>query len=349
MKKPILKTPPRAKHLIIDGDSILFMASSAGEQVWYVAKTPDGEEVARLESARAYTNWLDEVKTFGADLTFGFEGDIETLERHTEYEQKGVEHCHKAFDHMIKDWLKKSGCETWTMYIGKATGVKNFRYGIATIYPYKHGRSDMRKPYYLEEVRKYASKNPNVKIVRGAIEVDDKVVAEAEKLKHFSMLGFVDKDNTQSRGCWQLFIGFSDTPFFVSKKDVGNIRPEGKKIFATSYLRIALQLLQGDKSVDGIVGLPMYGPKKAYELLRDFDGVDIQYTPNVFQTVAREYQKVYGEEHTYPHCYTGEELTRSWLEMFEENLRLLWMKRHKEDNAEEIMDMVKSLRVIPCT
>lgn len=343
-KYPELKTPPSAKHLVIDGDSILFVSANAGEQVWYVAKTPDGREVAKFDSSKSYESWIENSKMFGFDITFQYEGNLECLERHIEYDYRGVKHCYKAFDRFVEDWLEMSGCDTWTMYIGKSTGMRNFRYDISTIHPYKHNRSNTRKPYYLEQVRKYASQNPNVKVVRGSIEVDDRVVSESEKLKHKCVLAYVDKDNCQSRGCWHLYVGYSDTPYFVSKKTVGNINMNGKKVFATSYLRVAAQLIEGDKSVDGIVGLPRYGPKKAYDLLKEFDGVDVQHAPEVFQRVAEEYIEVYGDSYTYNHCSTGEEITRNWREMFRENLRLLWMKRHKDDEGGEIMKMIEEIQ-----
>lgn len=338
---PILKTPPPPKVLIIDGDSILFKAASAGEQVWYVAKTPDGEEVARFESASSYDSWIQSCDIMGFDDVSGYTGDVSELIREVEYEYRDVNNCYKAFDKTVEEWLTLSGCDEWIMWIGKATGLKNFRYDIATIHPYKHGRDKMRKPHYLEQVRKYASKKPQVKVVKGSIEVDDRVVAEAEKRKHKCVLAFVDKDNTQCRGCYQLFIGYSNTPYFVTMRSVGEIKMDGSKVWATSYLRVASQLIHGDKAVDGIVGLPGYGPKKAYNLLKEFDGVSVKHAPEVFQRVAKEYEKVYGYSHTYHHCTTGEEITRDWIDMFEENLRLLWMKRHKDDTGEEIMRWVR--------
>lgn len=343
-KYPKLKQPPKPKIAIIDGDSILFKAASAGEKTWYVATDPDGNEITRFDSAKAYDAWLEELDILGFSLTAEYSGSVDELTRSIEYEILDVELCYKAFDHTVKEWCRMAGIEDYIVYIGKATGARNFRYDLATIHPYKKGRENTRKPHHLEAVRKYAASKSNVKIVRGAIEVDDRVVELAEKYKHNSVLCGLDKDSTQARGCWHLFVGFSDEPFFVSKKNVGNIKPEGKKIFATSFLRVALQLLEGDKSVDGIAGLPKYGPKKAYKLLQEFDGVDLQHLPEVFSTVAREYKKVYGGNHTYEHCYTGEPITRDWYEMFEENLRLLWMKRHKDDKGEHIMKMVEELR-----
>lgn len=337
---PTLKEPPKPTILLIDGDSILFKAASAGEQVWYVAKDAEGNEVARFQSASSYKSWIQSCEILGFDSVYGYEGDIESLTRETEYEYKDVKHCYDSFDKSVNEWLYYSGCEEWKMWIGKATGLKNFRYDIATIHPYKKDRDKMRKPYYLEQVRKYASTKPQVKVIKGSVEVDDRVVAEAEKLKHKCVLGFVDKDNTQAKGCYQLFMGYSDTPYFVTARSVGEIKMDGKKVWATSYLRVASQLLHGDKAVDGIVGLPKYGPTRAYELLKEFDGVHVKHASEVFVKVSEEYKKHYGDSHTYPHCYTGEEITRNWKEMFEENLRLLWMKRHRDDEGETIMNWI---------
>lgn len=340
---PVLKEPPPPEKLVIDGDSILFKSASAGEQVWYVARDENGEEIHRFDSASSYKAWIETCKAFGQDVDYGYEGDIENITRHIEYEIKDVESCYKAFDRTVKEWLLMAGCEDWVMWIGKATGMKNFRYDIATIHPYKKGREGTRKPHYLEEVRRYAAKKPQVKVIKGSVEVDDRVVAEAEKLRHKCVLGFVDKDNTQAKGCYQLFVGYSDTPYFVTARSVGEIKLEGKKVWATSYLRVASQLIHGDKTVDGIVGLPSCGPARAYEILKEYDGAHVKHAPEVFYKVAEEYRKVYGDSHTYLHCTTSESITRSWKEMFEENLRLLWMKRHRDDEGEVIMNWIKEM------
>jgi len=339
-KKPKLKTPPPPEKAIIDGDSILFQAAQAGENTWYVAIGEKGEEIARFDSAHNFNNWLEVAKAFGKDMEYGYEGDLDKVEKKVEYEILDVRNCYKAFDKIVREGVKASGCNDYAVYISKRSGARVFRYDIATLHPYKYGRDQRRKPHYLEAVRSYARKQPNVITVRGVIEVDDKVVSEAERLKHKACLCTVDKDALQARGCHILLLGQMEKPIFSSKRIVGRLWQEGNKVFGTGYLFTAFQMLKGDKSVDGIVGLPGWGDKKAYEALKDFDGTDISYLPDVVDVVAKLYYEAYGDEYRYKHCYTGEEVVASWKDVFEENLRLLWMKRHKDDEGQDIMKYV---------
>jgi hypothetical protein len=340
MEYPELRTPPPPEKAIIDGDSILFKAAQAGETTWYVAVGEDGEEITRFDSAHNYKNWLETAKEFGLDVEHGYEGDLDKVERKVEYEIHDVEKCYKAFDKIVREWVRASGCEDYVVYIGKKSGAKVFRYDVATIYPYKHGRDDLKKPHHLEAVRKYARNLPNVTTVKGDIEVDDKVVAEAEKHKHRACLCALDKDSLQARGCYIHLVGQHEEPVFSSKKIVGRLWQEDKKIYGTGYLFTAFQMLKGDKPVDGIVGLPKWGDKKAYEALKKFDGVGLTHLSDVIYRVAELYYSVYGDEHKYNHCYTNEEITATWRDMFEENLRLLWMKRHRDDVGQSIMEHV---------
>lgn len=334
---PQLKQPPHPEIAIIDLDSLLFQAASSGEQVWYVAKDIGGNEVARFDSAKAHKYWLEEIELFGADPLYGYEGVIENLSRETIYEILPVENCYKSFDKMLKDWVKQSGCPKFKCWVSKKSGAKNFRYDIATLNQYKKGRENTRKPHHLEAVRKYAMQHPNVVKAVGKIEVDDLVVAVAEKYKHKGCLLSIDKDSRQVMGTHVMIIDQMEQPVFSSKKIVGKLDYDGKKVTGYGILFLLWQSLTGD-TVDGILGCKGMGKKKAYDLLSKYSGVCMSHLPEAVDDVCEVYKGVYGDSYKYNHCYTNEELQVSWQGVFTENVRLLWMLRHKDDKAEFVLD-----------
>ena len=114
------------------------------------------------------------------------------------------------------------------------------------------------------------------------------------------------------------------------------------KVAVLGWLSLLFQVMKGD-SADFIAGLPKYGDKKAYEILKDFDNKPIAFLPEAVRSVLSHYYRVYGLSHTYTHWNGTTELTRTYKEMFEENLRLLYMVKHKDDKCEEIMDIVNSV------
>lgn len=326
---------------IIDLDSILFQAANAGQVTWRVARDDSGKEICRYSSVAEYNGWLQECEILDMDIQHGYKGNVEDLVRETEYEYLDVEKCYKTFDHIIDTWVKQSGCSKWKGWMGAKAGQRNFRYDIATLFPYKHGREKIVKPYYLEDVRAYARKNPNCVTVKGAYEADDLVVANAEKRGEKACLVGIDKDSVQVRGSWFLLVDQHDKPIFSDPNLVGKLWKEGKKVYGWGNLFLLWQMLKGDKSVDGIVGVPGVGDVGAYNTLKEFSGKPIKDLPEAIDAVAGVYKKVFGEEYNYKHCYTNEDITAHWKDLFEENLRLLWMKRYKDDVGEDIMRYLK--------
>lgn len=332
--------PKKPTIAIIDLDSILFQAASAGEQVWYVAKDDDGNEIGRVKSAAEYSSWLEECAVFGMDVKFNYDGDVSTLTRHTEYEILNVGRCYKAFDRLVADWVKAAGCTSWRGWMGAKAGQPVFRHKLATLNQYKPGRDETRKPYYLEEVRKYARKNSNCVTAKG-LEADDFVVANTERRGDKACLISVDKDSLQLRSGWVLLYGQIPEPVYCNPDLLGTLWQSGGKVFGTGVLFTLWQMLKGDKAVDGIVGVKGYGDIKSYNALKDFNGMPLEALPEAVQVVADIYSKVYGEEYIYKHWSTGKEIKAHWKDLFEENLRLLWMLRHKDDKGQIIMEHVR--------
>lgn len=339
-----MKQKIKPEICVLDGDGLLFEAALAGEQVWYDYHDQDGNLVASFKDARAGNNWIDEIQSMGIDMYYGYTGDADSLIRTTRYEIKDVELCYKAFKKGLKRILKLSKCKEVRCYLSKKSGFKVFRYQLATIHEYKKGRSNSRKPHYLEAVRKFANTLPEVRTVRGRIEVDDKVVQEAESIGAKACLVAADKDALQVKGAWILHLGKHDHPVWSDPNIVGRIgkRKDGS-VKRLGWLALMFQMFTGDKQTDGIVGLPKYGDVKAYNILKPFDNKPIKHLPDVVRAVLREYLRVYGSTHTYTHWDGSVEITASFRDMFEENLLQLYMRRFNNDHCDEIMSIVRHI------
>lgn len=339
----MLKKPPKPTICIYDCDTLLFESSAAGETTFYVYKDEEGREICRFDSAKKAKNWIEECSHMEADIRFQYQGDVTALTRHVEYEIKDFEECRKVFDQGLKKILKLSGCKEIRAYISSKSGAKVFRNDLATLRQYKPSRKDSRKPHHLENVRRYARTLPEVKVTRGFVETDDRVMQDAEKLKHRACLAFSDKDGLQGKGVWLLHVGKHEKPVWSSSKILGRIgeRKDGsiKKI---GYLALMYQMIVGD-SIDGVGGIKGKGEKLVRDILFEYDGEPISELPSLVETVLRAYYEVYGSEYTYQHWYDSREITASYKDVFKENLLLLWMRRFKDDECRVIMDIVDNL------
>jgi hypothetical protein len=343
-------TPPSPKKptkAYIDGDMILFSAASAGEQVMYIYKDKDGKEVCRFDSADKGKKWIEEFEIFGVDAHYGYKGEAEDLTRETQYVIGDFDTCKKTFKTLLKRWVvpinKWAGKDIEVVcYISKATGAENFRYQVATIKPYKGGRANTRKPHYLEELRKWASKLPEVKMARGRVEVDDVTCALAQRAGEKGVVVSGDKDANGVSGCW-VFDPERDTiPRFSDPTSVGEIYlDESGGMKGIGWLFWLGQCLKGD-NVDNIGGCKGVGDAKAVKVLEQFSGADISMLERAVQPVCQVYMDTYGDEHKYKNHHTGKMVTVSWRDILIENLRLVYMLKKQDDSPDEVIDYINN-------
>lgn len=334
MKKPNLKTPPPPEFAYLDLDTILFRAAQSGQQVVYSAVNERGDIVASFDSAKRYSNWIEEVKFIGCDTTFNYEGDVETLIREKTVKRGDVKNCYKTFDHLIKSWVQMSGCKDWTGYISKASGEKNFRYDIGRLKGYKSSASrSAEKPIYLEEVRQYARRHPNIKTARGSVEVDDVVAALSQRKGWRGCLVTGDKDGLGVENTHVFIPDEMEKPQFSSKRVVGSLskNPKGK-VVGLGTLFWLHQLLYGD-SVDSIAGCKGVGEVGSYNLLQPFSGVCNSYLPEAIAVVGEAYQRAYGEEFEHVCALSGETVKRHWKDILIEMSHLVYMKKSQNDEC----------------
>lgn len=324
------KTPQKPTHGFIDADMPLFMAASAGEQIWYVYKDEDGDEVARFDSAAKGKHWLGECEVFGVDMEFGYEGDLSALTRHTEYEIKDFKECTKAFESIIKKWAAKAGVKEYTAYVSKGSGAENFRYAIATLHPYKEGRDGLRKPHHLEDLRKWCHSQPWCKKAVGLVEVDDITCAMAQRRGDKAVVIAGDKDAKQVVGTWYIIPDEMDEPVYSDPATVGYVEYNGKKAVGCGWLFLLEQTLEGDKA-DTYKGCTGIGDTKACDILSPFNHQPIEKLPEIVNIVAKVFEEKMGGEYTYINHHIGEKVIVSYKDVFIEMLKLAYMLKHKND------------------
>lgn len=334
-----MSNPKKPTVAFIDSDVILFKSASAGEQVVYTYHDTDGKEVARFTSAEAGKKWLEEVEVFGVDFEFGYEGDVKDLTRQQHFEDKGFDKCKEAWENSVKyleeDLLKFNDELEFHYYISSASGLKNFRYDVATIACYKGNRDDTRKPKYLEELRSWCISKENVKAPRIKFEIDDMVNALAKKYGEDGLVVSYDKDVQGVSGAWFYMPDDYDTPVYSSEKIVGELELlPSNKVKGHGVIFWLWQCMASD-TADNIKGCKGVGKKKAYDILKDYSGKPIEELPNLLTVVAKVFKKEYGDSYTYTHCYTKEKVTVSWYEVFRENLGLVMMLANQDDSVDK--------------
>ena len=129
------------------------------------------------------------------------------------------------------------------------TGKGNFRYDIATSYPYKGNRKDTAKPTWLDHCRNYLEEFWGA--VRSENEEADDLIAI---LGEHAVIASVDKD----------FLQVPCVHYNTRRQDFTKVNEfEGIYFFYK-------QILMGDKA-DNIVGLNRVGPATADKILKDVE------------------------------------------------------------------------------
>lgn len=201
------------------------------------------------------------------------------------------------------------------------TGNTNFRIDIATLAKYKGNRDALKKPFHHKNIKAYLQGMYEWKLQEG-LEADDLMAIDALKDKD-AIICTRDKDLRQVVGAWFYSWELGNQPSFgpVLIEDPGtlSLSEDKKKLSGTGTIWFYAQCLIGDK-VDNILGVPGIGPKKAYELLSDENGIIT--LDRAHKAVTEAYRGFYGDK--------GDEA-------FAENAKLLWMIRGLDDNNQPIM------------
>lgn len=227
-----------------------------------------------------------------------------------------------AFESRLERILEATGCKEYHLYL---TGKGNFREDIATIKPYKGNRSG--KPKLYKQMREWLQWKYQAEVVEG-MEADDALAIEQTKSGDSTVICSRDKDLRIVEGwhygysCgkqpefpmrWIDKLGYLDLIEKVSPK-TGKSTFEGKGGGLSFFY---FQMLLGD-STDNIQGVPKWGDKKSYELLKGYTDDDNL----MFFKVLEIYEQVYGD---------------TYVDAFLENGDLLWMVNEIHDDGSPVL------------
>jgi len=252
----------------IDSDFISYAVGAACENKYYIYKGEEWESKVALNK---------QLRADGVE-----EMEIETLTRPETWES-----CRASVISYTEDIISKVDCY-YQLYI---SGHGNFRYDIATIFPYKGNRSKSDRPFHYDNIRQYLVDAYGAKVSEN-MEADDIIGLEHDP--ETDIIVTKDKDLNCIEGLhfnWE-----TNRCFWMNEID--------------SYRNFYQQVLTGD-TVDNIPGL--YGVGNKSKLMDNLKAIDNE--PEMFDLVAKQYQVRFGSY---------------WVQFMLENCRLLWILQRRE-------------------
>lgn len=308
----------------VDCDTILFRAADSVQESYILVTNKHTSEQMEFSGVQKFWGMSPKKRDGGWIATQDqYTADDFTVENKCRYkelpegEESLVQWALGLIDFRVGAVKKNSNAKDYRLWIG---GEGNFRYDVAQIQPYKHGRKD--KPMIFKELREaFTTKYKNkVCIARDNLEADDEVSIKGWESynhyrktgKHKYILAFVDKD-IKMVPCLSLN---------YDKPELGIYSPtivECCKAFCK-------QLLIGDRGTDNIPGLKGIGDKTALKLLEGRNK-----PKEMYEAVVVAYKDFYGLEAFPFTSHRGVESTRTWLDMLRENARLLYMLREPNE------------------
>lgn len=213
---------------LIDADIVCWRAAFAAQETWYDIYLDD----KRLESFSS-RKMVDAYVMGDKDYT--------VRERIVPLPDKLAT---KFCDNLVNQILKKTGCDSQTLYLG---GKFNFRKFLDP--EYKANRKDLPKPLHKENIREHLIKNWGAEVVE-YIEADD-AIAIAQNTSD-TIICSIDKDMKQVPGHHYHIV--NDEFFEIDELE--------------GWKNLFKQCLTGDIA-DNVQGMSGIGEKKATKMLAD--------------------------------------------------------------------------------
>lgn len=286
--------------LVIDGDYIKYMISSAGEKRSVnVIHTPTGK-IKNFDNRTAfYGHWKKKEGGWLAETNLSrmqsgkHPFDVSEFEFVDKQEAEPVEFVLSSVKNHINNIVEHLDAKDYQVYIGKGD---SFRVDASTIVQYKSSRSKSLKPIHLEEVEKYLITYHGAKIIRG-IECDDRCVIDCTEDPSKVLVG-VEKDFFGCNINYYIH-GEMNEPQHIS--GFGKLYINDKNaVKGSGYIWWLFQVLYGDDSdeywANSACPENKWGEKSAYKLL-----ADCKNEKEAWEAVIKGYKKLYPE----PKMFTG--------------------------------------------
>lgn len=308
------------KILILDGDSIAYRCSAAGEERGIQVKHSPTGITKEFKTRTEFKNLMLEK---GKEITDLYEvSDIQRPEPLSFVLKTINQHVDRIVQEVKPDELR--------IFAGEHN---NFRLDLPLPKRYKGNRKDSLRPIHLKEAKEHLAYKYNATEAFDK-EVDDEcslVAYNALKNGHKPIMYFYEKDQYQLDGITLLY----DNEEFVYEEVpvLGNLRLEKEKTVKGLGLKfLAFQWICFDK-VDNYSAYDLssvkFGEKSAYKVLKD-----LETERDVLLAVIQQFMTFYPKPFDYKD-WSGKEHTEvGWKDMLLMYYRCARMMRHQNDKLD---------------
>lgn len=340
--------------MYIDADTPLFKAAKSVQTDYIVATHKESGWSERFKNKTALWGhhskkeggWLAiRNKSYSDDVWLPEDLEVEEC---AELNTELTDHLEQAmiqFNGFIGKMKRLEFAKDYVLFIG---GEGNFRYDSAKLQPYKGQRKD--KPLIFHELKMKVIQQYGKRVVlANGVEADD-------------LCGIVGWDNFlnfRKTGIWRDCIAFVDKDLKMICSPSFNYEDKSPEIVIPTVMDCARhfceQLLSGDQATDNILGLPNFTPamQEKYEVGRT-RGIGAatasrflrtcESPKELYERVLEAYKDYYGVEKEKLEGFRGESLEWNYLDYIDESAKLLWMRRHLDDDF-NIRDRLKAMKI----
>lgn len=308
------------KVLILDGDTIAYRCSAAGEERFInVLHKPTGMQKVFKHRTAFNQHMLNRNKVITDDYI------IEDKQ-----EPEPVSHVLRTVKSHIDRIVKEVKPDELVIYAGES---KNFRLDLPLPHGkrYKGQRGAVLRPVHLEAAKFYLRENYGAKAAVGC-EVDDMcsiAAYDALRAGDKPIMFFYEKDQFQLDGVTLLYDDLHFTYQLVPR--LGELRIEKTAIKGLGLKFLAYQWICSDP-VDNYCAYDLskvrFGPKTAYAVL-----ADCKTEQEVLEAVKLQFQKFYPEEFEY-NDWAGKANKADWFSMMQMYYKCCRMMRSVDDKLD---------------
>jgi hypothetical protein len=339
------------KVAVIDGDYIKFAAASAGEKRTIIVHHEDWEEPKEFSNrtefwgqGKAIGGWLEE-HNVGRELQ-GLEPytkeDFTIEDTQTAEDLPNVLHTAKM---MLVSALSGLGVVKYELYIGEG---ESWRVGRSKLKKYKGQRTELIKPIHLKAVAEYMEERLGAVVINqpygdGVLEVDDYVImrsVELAKQKVDSIVAAIDKDAFSQPV--KVYNPNKPELGVIDCRQLGRLRLDSKgDVRGFGRKHLYWQCLSNDTADNYAANAQSkirWGAKTAYKAL-----VDCETDKECFEALVAGFKKLYPSPITFE-CWTGEEVTMTWLDCLQELFDMARMLRFEGDEV-KVKDVLDKMGV----
>lgn len=301
--------------LILDGDSIAYRCSAAGEERFItVTHQPTGKEKIFKHRTEFKQSMLEKGKEITEDYLVV---DCQ--------EPEPISYVINTIKNHIKRIEEEVQPDKTVIFAGEQF---NFRLDLPLPKRYKGQRSDTLRPIHLKEAKRFLQNSYKALEATGK-EVDDECCIsayDALKAGYEPVMYFYEKDQYQLDGVTLLYdlnkFEYETVP------ELGNLRLEKTTVKGLGLKFLAYQWICSDP-VDNYCAYDLsnvkFGPKSAYNLL-----VDCKTEQEVLEAVKLQFQKFYPEPFEYKD-WQGNKQQGDWLSMLTLYYKCCRMMRSSDD------------------